>query len=121
MPNLLRACGLAVCVLLLTSRANAAVPSDTGSFVAYCTDANFESCRSEVVDIDNINVMKQIGGTYSCAYPHPGGTSSYHADSIAATKAILVWLEANPTKRLPNSGPAIDQAMAALWPYDCQK
>jgi hypothetical protein len=122
MLNLLRICCLVVCVLTLTSKANAEVPSDTESFVGYCTDANFQSCRNEVLDIDNINLMKQIGGTYSCTFPVVStDRSSQVAERTAATKAILAWLRANPTKRLPTTIDAINQAIAALWPSECQK
>jgi hypothetical protein len=126
MLNLLRVCGLAICVLLIASQARAAAPSnaapsDTESFIAYCTDANFESCRSEVMDIANINLMKQIGGTYSCTFPQSDDRSKRAADRITATKAILAWLKANPTKRMPKTDDAINQAMAALWPSECQK
>ncbi|HEY1210836.1 MAG TPA: hypothetical protein VGE85_15835 [Terracidiphilus sp.] len=118
---ILRACGLAIFVFMITLQAKAAAPSDTESFIAYCTDANFESCRSEVMDVANINLMKQIGGTYSCTLPQSDDRLKRAADRITATKAILAWLKANPTKRLPKTYDAISQAMEALWPSECQK
>jgi tetratricopeptide (TPR) repeat protein len=98
----------------------AMVPADTTSFISYCTN-HFALCRETVVDINNIMMIRQLGGNHGCTFPTPGeGVEAYHAAAIEATKAILEWLKANSTSRAPNKDAAIAQAMAALWPSQCE-
>jgi hypothetical protein len=87
--------------------------------LTYCTD-HFDACRTEVVNVDNLNSLNQVGGDHhSCTFPKTGGRTMYHSDTIAATKAILGWLKANSAVRAPKTDDAIEQAMAALWPDRC--
>lgn len=99
----------------------AAVPEDTAAFVSHCTD-HFDECRSEVVDINNINMMQQIGGNHACSLPATGAgdRKARHEYYIVATNAILDWLKANSASRAPKTFDAISQAMKALWPSECR-
>jgi tetratricopeptide (TPR) repeat protein len=96
------------------------VPADSAAFVPYCAD-HFDLCRLTVVDVNNINMMKQMGGSHGCTFPRPGtsGRAAYHAKSIEATKAILDWQKANSASLAPKRDDAIEQAMTALWPSEC--
>jgi hypothetical protein len=116
--SILTAVGL--CYIVQARADDQTVPADTATFVSYCTDANFERCRSKVMDVDNFNLMNQLSGTHGCTFPHSPDRSARVAERIAATKAILVWLKTNPTKRLPKTYDAIDQAIATLWPSECR-
>jgi hypothetical protein len=104
-------------VVLLAYQAKAEeAPADTATFVTYCTD-HFEVCRKEVLDVNNINMIQMLGGNHGCSFPHTAAKT--HGDSIAATKAILVWLNTNGTSRVPKTYDAIEQATKALWPGEC--
>ena len=116
--RILRVSLLAAGVGLLASHAKAEnAPADTATFVAYCTD-HFEVCRRAVLDVNNINMMQLFGGNHGCSFPHTAAKT--HGDSITATKAILVWLNANATSRAPKTYDAIEQATKALWPSECR-
>ena len=49
----------------------------------------------------------------------PSSLSTYMA-SIAATSAIVGWLNANGSVGAPKTDDAIGQSMAALWPNLCE-
>ena len=93
------------------------VPTDTASFVSYCPN-HLEGCRHVVVDVNNINMMRQIGGNKGCTIPHTSG--GVRADSKDATLKILDWMNANRGSLAQKSDVAIEQAMAALWPSECK-
>ena len=124
MPTLLRASVVTVGTLLLIFHAKAQVqttPPDTTAFIAYCED-HLESCRSTVVDINNIMMMRQLGGNRACSIPSPNSKDLEvrRANSRAATKEIVEWLKANHTSRAPKADDAVIQAIAALWPKECR-
>jgi tetratricopeptide (TPR) repeat protein len=93
------------------------VPTDTSSFVSYCAN-HLEGCRHVVVDVNNINMMRQIGGNRGCTIPHTG--AGIRADSKDATLKILDWMNANRASLAQESDVAIEQGMAALWPSECK-
>ena len=118
MLNPLRATLLAAGVLSLISQAKAEdAPADTATFVSMCA-ASFEVCRNEVLNVSNYNMIQMMGGQHGCTFPHTEAKT--HADSIAATNAILDWLNANDAVRAPKTDDAIVQSMAALWPNLCE-
>lgn len=96
------------------------VPTDAAAFVPYCAD-HFDLCRLTVVDVNNINMMNEMGGHHGCTFPRPGinGREAYHTKSIEATEAILDWQKAKSASLAPKRDDAIEQAMAALWPSEC--
>ena len=115
---LLRATLLGVGALLLVGQAKAEdAPADTATFVSTCA-SNFEVCRNEVLDVSNYNMIQMMGGQHGCTFPHTQAKT--HADSIAATNAIVDWLNANDAVRAPKTDDAIAQSMAALWPNLCE-
>jgi hypothetical protein len=75
-----------------------------------------------VVDINNINMMRQLGGNHGCSLPATGAgdRKARHEYYIVATNAILDWLKANRASRAPDTFDAISQAIAALWPSECK-
>jgi hypothetical protein len=90
MMSMLRASLLIAGGAVFVSQAKAEdAPADTATFVTYCSD-HFEVCRKEVLDVNNINMMRLIGGNHGCSFPHTAAKT--HDDSITATKAILAWL-----------------------------
>jgi tetratricopeptide (TPR) repeat protein len=93
------------------------VPTDTASFVSYCPN-HIEGCRHVLVDVNNINMMRQIGGNRGCTIPHTGAGT--RADSKDAMPKILDWMNANRASLAQKSDVAIEQAMAALWPSECK-
>jgi hypothetical protein len=110
----LRLSSLAAAALLLISQAKAEdAPADTTTFVSMCT-TDFEDCRNKVLMVSNYNRIRIMGGNHG--YTFPRTPAQVHADSIAATNAIVDWLKANEAVRAPKTGDAIDQSMAALWP-----
>jgi hypothetical protein len=121
MLNLLRVSSLVAAALILISQAKAGDygPSDTATFIPSCT-TDFEACRNEVLTISNYNRMSQVTGSAypGCTFPHTA--AEIHADSIAATNAIIDWLKANSAAAAPATNEAISQAMKALWPSLCQ-
>ena len=118
MLSLLRASLLVVGVLGLISQAQAEeAPADTATFASTCA-TNFEVCRNEVLNVSNYNLIQMMGGQHGCTFPHTEAKT--HADSIAATNAILDWLNANDAVRAPKTHDSIAQAMAALWPNLCE-
>jgi hypothetical protein len=124
MTMILRASMLTTFALffIVQTRADAQTPpNDTAAFVSFCNAANFQVCRGKVVDINNIMLIKQIGGNHGCTIPHPNkGAEGMRADSAVATKAILDWLIANKGSRPPEADLAIAQAIAELWPQNCE-
>jgi hypothetical protein len=122
MLSVVRASLLAAAALILISQAKADDygPSDTATFVPSCAN-DFEACRNEVVNMSNYNQLSQLTGSAypGCTFPHTG--AKMHADSIAATNAIIDWLKANSTAAAPKTDDAISQAMKALWPNLCQQ
>jgi hypothetical protein len=110
---------LTIGTLVITSQAKAEDygPDDTASFIPSCTD-HFEACRNSVLMVNNMNMMQMLGGNHGCSFPHTGAKT--HADSIAATNAILVWLKAHEKLRAHNTDKAIAQATKALWPQECR-
>lgn len=123
---ILRASMLTAFVLffIVQTRADAQTPpNDTATFVSFCNAANFQVCRGKVVDINNIMLMKQIGGNHGCTIARPNkgtGVEGMRTDSAVATKAILDWLIANKASRPPQTDLAIAQAIAELWPQNCE-
>src|SRR5579864_4800367 len=105
MSNLLRASMLtavALCSIIQAKADAQTVPSDTATFVSYCTDANWESCRLKVVSINNAQLIDQLFKKHGCSFPIDKMTKqSVHDASIVATKAILPWLRANSATRAP--------------------
>lgn len=93
-------------------------PTDTAAFVSYCAN-HFETCRNAVLDTNNYNMIRQIGGNRACTFPR-FKSSEIHADSIQATKQILAWMNDNITSLISKRDDAIQQAMAALWPSECK-
>jgi hypothetical protein len=122
MLALLRVSLLIVGALGILSEAKAETPpAETAAFVSFC-NADFESCRSWIINIDNM-MRLGAGGNHKCSFPRSAstnGSSTLHDDSIAATNAILVWLRANAPSRLPKAEDAIEQAKKALWPALCK-
>src|SRR4051812_14834576 len=110
---------LAVGILLLVPHADAQEygPDNTQSFIPYCTD-HFDACRSSAIAQNNLNVMSVMAGKSGCTFPRNAG-QSYHDDTITATKAILVWLNAHQASLKPKTSDAITQAEMALWPKQC--
>ena len=118
MLSVLRVSSLAAAVLILVSQAKAEdAPADTATFVSTCA-TNFEVCRNEVLNVSNYNMIRMMGGNHGCTFPH--AQAKTHADSIAATNAIVDWLNANNAVRAPKTDDAIAQSMAALWPNLCE-
>ena len=108
----------------LAEGADQAAPADTASFISSCA-TNFESCRNAVLDVSNYNQLLIMGGNHGCGFPHTQSTpatrrATLHSDSIAATKAIIEWLNGNAALRAPKTDAAIAQAMATLWPNLCE-
>lgn len=99
----------------------ALIPNDTAAFVAYCFD-HLNTCRLAVVDINNINMIQQIGGNHGCTIPRPSasGREASLASSKEATLAILAWLKTNSATAAPTKDAAIEQAIATLWPSQCE-
>lgn len=128
MLSILRGPILAAAIVLGTSQVHAQdAPADTADFVASCV-SNFETCRHEVLSINNFNKLTKMGigdGSLGrCTYPEAAtsGTRTRDdviKDSTTATKAILAWLTANSAKRNPKTRQAIVQAEKALWPANC--
>ncbi len=115
---LLRATLLGAGARLLVAQAKAEdAPADTATFISTCT-ADFEVCRNKVLNVDNFNRIRMLGGNHGCTFPHT--EAKIHADSIAATNAIVEWLKANEAVRAPKTSDAIQQSMAALWPNLCE-
>ncbi len=106
---------------VIQAKANAqTVPADTATFVSYCTDANWETCRVKVVEVNNAQLVNQLFNKHGCSFPiDKPDKQSVHDASIVATKAILPWLKANSATRAPKTDSAIVQAIAALWPDHC--
>ncbi len=71
-----------------------------------------------MVDVNNIMLMRQIGGNHGCTFPRVAGQT--RTDLIPATKAILDWLRANEASRPAKTDLAIAQAMEMLWPQNCE-
>ncbi len=118
------AVALVAATALLTrpqSEAAETVPADSSAFVTYCTD-HLEACRSTVVDINNIMMMRQIGGNHACSLPDPKSHNRDEQIAVrrAETKTILVWLKSNSTSRARKTDEAIVQAIKALWPEECR-
>lgn len=120
MSILSRASFLAAALLFaFDAQANAqTVPDDTAAFISYCNDANFQVCRRKVVDVNNIMLMRQIGGNHGCTFPRPSRDT--RADSVPATKAILDWLRNNTASPPLKTDLAIVQAIERLWPENCE-
>lgn len=97
------------------------VPTDTAAFVSYCAN-HLEGCRHVVVDVNNINMMRQIGGNKGCTFPRSSGSGiqGIRTDSREATIKILDWMNANRASLAQKSDVAINQAMAAVWPSECK-
>ena len=115
---LLRATLLGAGALLLVAHAKAEdAPTDTTTFVSMCT-TDFEVCRNKVLMVSNYNRIKMMGGQHGCTFPRT--PAEIHADSIAATNAIVDRLNANGAVRAPKTSEAIEQSMAALWPNLCE-
>jgi hypothetical protein len=115
---LLRATLLGAGALLLVAQAKAEdAPADTTTFVATCA-TDFEVCRTEVVDVSNYNMIQMMGGKHGCTFPHTD--AKIHADSIAATNAIIDWLKTNEAVRASKTYDAIVQSMAGIWPNLCE-
>jgi hypothetical protein len=122
MRTLLRALMVTAGTVFIIAPAKAeTVPADTAAFVSFCT-GHFESCRDRLLTIDNM-MRLGMGGNHKCAFPRTapteGGGSTLHADSIAATTAILAWLNTNSASRSQETDGAIEQAKQALWPELC--
>jgi hypothetical protein len=118
MLSVLRVSVLAAAALNLISQAKAEdAPADTSTFVSMCT-TDFEVCRNKVLMVSNYNRIKMMGGQHGCTFPRT--PAEIHADSIAATNAIVDWLNANGAVRDPQTSEAIEQSMAALWPNLCE-
>jgi hypothetical protein len=118
MLSVLRASLLAAGVLGLISQAQAEeAPADTATFLSTC-GTDFEICRNKVLMVSNYNRIQMMGGNHGCTFPRT--QAQIHADSIAATNAIVNWLNANDAVRSPKTTEAIDQSMAALWPNLCE-
>jgi hypothetical protein len=92
---------VALCFIVQARADDQTAPDDTAAFVSYCTDTNFERCRSKVMDVDNMNLMNQLGGTHGCTFRQSRDPSTRPADRIAAAKAILVWLKSSPRSACP--------------------
>jgi hypothetical protein len=110
---------LTAVTIFFTTQAKAAqtAPADTATFVSYCTDATFNDCRLEVVNVFNTEMVNILMGKHGCVYPNESG--KMRELSVVATKSVLVWLRANSTTRSPKTYDAIAQAMEALWPNLC--
>lgn len=121
----LRAIFLTGGALLFLVGATPVVPQDTGAFLTYC-ESHLEDCRVFVVGIDDVQKMIQlINHERACSLPwHMELGTSLEAHKAAhqtETLAILQWLKANAAARSSTTKAAIVQAMAALWPQECQK
>jgi hypothetical protein len=99
--------------------ADQVAPADTATFVSYCTDATFNICRLEVVRVNNTALINQLSKRHGCTFPR-APHSNTKAASIPATKAILGWLRANGSTRALKTHDAIAQAIATLWPNQCE-
>jgi hypothetical protein len=97
------------------------VPTDTTAFLSYC-DSNLEACRLAVVDVNNIMMMRQMGGNHGCTLPNPTTTdlAKRKEERRVWTVAILDWLKVSGNVRAQNADDAIEQAMKALWPQECK-
>jgi hypothetical protein len=114
---LLRATLLGAGALLLVAQAKVEdAPADTTTFVSTCA-TNFEVCRNEVLDVSNYNMIQMMGGKRGCTFPHTD--AKIHADSTAATNAIIDWLKTNEAFRAPKTDDSIAQAMEKPFGQAC--